>query len=164
VIIDDGFDVDAPIGQVWPVLKDIPRVATCIPRAEITEVVDERTYRARATIKVGPVEVSYRATITVDEIDDAAHTARFTVKGDEMRGRGGVTASVESKATEHDGITHVAIHTDRRNRRWPADRRRGAKDDRRVRRQPGQARLAAPYQSRRLKVPPGTVENGVCRP
>jgi hypothetical protein len=112
VIIDDGFDVDAPIGQVWPVLKDIPRVATCIPRAEITEVVDERTYRARATIKVGPVEVSYRATITVEEIDDAGHTARFTVKGDETRGRGGVTASVESKATEHDGITHVAIHTD----------------------------------------------------
>ena len=110
--IDDGFDVDAPIDRVWPVLRDIPRVATCIPRAEITEVVDERTYRAKASIKVGPVEVSYRAVITVEEIDDAGHTARFTVKGDETRGRGGVTASIESKATEQNGTTHVAIHTD----------------------------------------------------
>ena len=110
--IDDGFDVDAPIERVWPVLRDIPRVATCIPRAEITEVVDERTYRARASIKVGPVEVSYRAVITVEEIDDAAHTARFTIKGDETRGRGGVTTSVELKASEQNGTTHVAIHTD----------------------------------------------------
>ncbi len=110
--IDDGFDVDAPIDRVWPVLRDIPRVATCIPRAEITEIVDERTYRARVSVKVGPVEVSYRATITVEELDDAGHAARFKVKGDEARGRGGVTASVESKATELDGKTHIAIHTD----------------------------------------------------
>ena len=110
--IDDGFDVDAPIERVWPVLRDIPRVATCIPRAEITEIVDDRTYRARASVKVGPVEVSYRATITVDELDDAGHTARFTIKGDELRGRGGVNATVESKATERGGATHVAIHTE----------------------------------------------------
>jgi len=110
--IDEGFDVDAPIERVWPVLRDIPRVATCIPRAEITEVVDERTYKARASVKVGPVEVSYRATITVDELDDAAHTARFTIKGDELRGRGGVNATVESRATERGATTHVAIHTE----------------------------------------------------
>lgn len=112
MIIDDAFDVDAPIDRVWPVLRDIPRVATCIPRAEITEVVDDRTYRAKASVKVGAVEVSYRAVITVESIDDASHTARFTIKGDETRGRGGVTASVESKATEQGGTTHVSLHTD----------------------------------------------------
>lgn len=112
MIIDDAFDVDAPIDRVWPVLRDIPRVATCIPRAEITEVVDERTYRAKASVKVGPVEVAYRAVITVESIDDVAHTARFSIKGDETRGRGGVTASVESKATEQGGKTHITLHTD----------------------------------------------------
>ncbi len=110
--IDDGFDVDAPIDRVWPVLRDIPRVATCIPGAEITEIVDDRTYRAKTSVKVGPVAVTYRAVITVESIDDAAHTARFRIKGDEARGRGGVNATVESKATEQNSTTHVAIHTD----------------------------------------------------
>jgi hypothetical protein len=112
MIIDDAFDVDAPIDRVWPVLRDIPRVATCIPRAEITEIVDDRTYRAKATVKVGPVEVGYRAVITVESIDDDTHVARFSIKGDETRGRGGMTASVESKATEQNGKTHVTLHTD----------------------------------------------------
>ena len=85
MIIDDGFDIDAPVDRVWSLLKDIPKVATCIPRAEITEVVDERTYRAKVSVRVGPVEVSYRAVITVQSLDDATHTAKFHVKGDEAR-------------------------------------------------------------------------------
>jgi uncharacterized protein len=112
VIIDDAFEVDAPVERVWALLKDIPRVATCIPNAEITEVVDERTYRAKVSVKVGPVSVSYRATVVVDGFDDAAHVARFSVKGDELRGRGGVTASVVSTASERDDKTHVDLHTD----------------------------------------------------
>lgn len=110
--IDDGFDVDAPVDRVWALLRDIPRVTACIPRAEITEVVDDRTYKAKASVKVGPVEVSYRAVVTVTAVDDAAHTATFAVKGDEARGRGGVTATIVSKATEANGKTHVALHTD----------------------------------------------------
>jgi uncharacterized protein len=113
VIIEDGFDIGAPLDRVWALLKDIPKVATCIPRAEVTEVVDERTYKAKASVKVGPVEVSYRATITVESIDDASHTATFKVKGDETRGRGGVNATMTSSATETSpGTTHVAVRTD----------------------------------------------------
>ena len=36
--IDDAFDIDAPLERVWALLKDVPRVATCIPNAELTEV------------------------------------------------------------------------------------------------------------------------------
>ncbi|MBV8749961.1 MAG: SRPBCC family protein [Candidatus Eremiobacteraeota bacterium] len=112
MIIDDAFDVAAPLDRVWPVLKDIPKVAGCIPRAEITEVVDERTYRAKVGVKVGPVEVGYRATIEVLAMDDATHTASFKVRGDELRGRGGTNATVVTTASERDGTTHVTLHTD----------------------------------------------------
>ena len=112
MIIDTSFEVDAPLERVWPVLKDIPKVAGCIPNAEVTEVVDGRTYRAKVAVKVGPVSVSYRATIAVEELDDANHVARFRIKGDETRGRGGVTASVVSTARAQDGKTHVDLHTD----------------------------------------------------
>jgi carbon monoxide dehydrogenase subunit G len=112
VTIDDGFDVDAPLERVWAVLKDVPRVATCIPNAQITEVVDERTYRGQVAVKIGPVSVRYRATIVVESFDDANHVAALRVKGDEMRGRGGVSATIVSTATDLGGKTHVALHTD----------------------------------------------------
>ena len=112
MIISDAFDVPAPLERVWPLLKDIPKVAACIPRAEVTEVIDDHTYRAKVSVKVGPVEVSYRAVIDVVSLDDATHTATFKVKGDELRGRGGVTATVVSTATERGGKTHVDLRTD----------------------------------------------------
>jgi carbon monoxide dehydrogenase subunit G len=110
--IDDSFDVDAPVDKVWPLLKDVPKVAGCIPNAAITEVVDAKTYKATVKIKAGPVAVDYKATIYVEEMDEETHTARLRVQGDESRGRGGVKASVVSTATGLNGKTHVTLHTD----------------------------------------------------
>ena len=75
-------------------------------------MVDERTHRAKVAVKVGPVAVSYPATIVIESLDDAAHVATLKVKGDESRGRGGVTATVVSTATARDGKTHVDLRTD----------------------------------------------------
>ena len=110
--IEDGFELEAPVDAVWSLLCDVPRVAVCIPNAEITEVVDERTYRAKVSVKVGSVAVSYRATIEIESLDDATRTARLTIVGDELRGRGGVRARVTSSAAASDGKTRVALHTD----------------------------------------------------
>jgi uncharacterized protein len=110
--IDDSFEIQAPIARVWPLLKDIPRVATCIPNAQITEVVDEKTYRAKVGVKVGPVAVSYAATIHVDSIDEVTHAATMTVQGDEIKGRGGVRATIVSQAQDLGAATHVDLHTD----------------------------------------------------
>jgi carbon monoxide dehydrogenase subunit G len=112
MIIDDSFDVDAPVERVWPLLKDVPRVATCIPNAAITEVIDEKTYRAKVSVKVGPVSVSYNALITILSLDDATNTATLDVKGDDVKGRGGVRASVVSRAEKRGDGTHVELHTD----------------------------------------------------
>lgn len=113
MIIEDGFDVEAPVEKVWPVLCDVPRVATCIPNAQITEIVDAKTYKAKVSIKVGPVAVSYGATIVVESLDDATHTATLNVQGNELRGRGGVKAKVVSHAEPMgENETHVSLHTE----------------------------------------------------
>jgi len=112
VTIDDSFTVEAPIARVWALLIDIPKVATCLPNAEITEVVDPKTYRAKVSVKVGPVSVGYKATLYVEQLDEATHTAAFRVQGDELRGRGGVKATVTSRAFAEDGKTRVSLHTD----------------------------------------------------
>ena len=112
MIIDDGFTVQSPVERVWALLSDIPKVATCLPNAEITEVIDATTYRAKVTVKVGPISVGYKATIFVEQMDAATHTAAFRVQGDETRGRGGVKASVTSQATATENGTNVTLHAD----------------------------------------------------
>ncbi len=112
MIIDDAFAVDAPPERVWPLLCDVPRVATCIPNAEITEIVDATTYKAKVSVKVGPVAVSYGAVIVVESLDDVTRTATLKVQGNETRGRGGVKATVVSRAVDVGGKTRVELHTD----------------------------------------------------
>lgn len=112
MIIEDSFEVDAPVDRVWSVLKDIPRVAGCIPGAKITETVDDRTYRANVGIKVGPVNVSYDATIVVEELDDAKHHAQFSVSGNETRGRGGVRAGMSSDVEAVGSGSRVMLRAD----------------------------------------------------
>ncbi|MBD5633401.1 MAG: SRPBCC family protein, partial [Candidatus Eremiobacteraeota bacterium] len=107
--IDDTFDIDAPLERVWPVLNDVPRVATCIPNATITEVIDPSTYRARVSVKVGPVNVGYNATIKIVSIDESSHTATIDISGDELKGRGGMKARVVSHAEPAGERTHVSL-------------------------------------------------------
>ena len=110
--VHDGFDVAAPLDRVWPLLRDVPRVAGCIPDVTITETVDERTYRAAVAVKVGPVSVGYRATVTIETFDDATHTATVRVQGDEARGRGGVQALITLHAAADGGATAIDVRAD----------------------------------------------------
>jgi CTP:molybdopterin cytidylyltransferase MocA/carbon monoxide dehydrogenase subunit G len=138
VIIEDSFDIDAPLSRVWPLLSDIPRVANCLPGAAIEEQIDATTYRARATVKVGPVSVGYRATIVVLELDAEKHVARFDVRGDEVKGRGGVRATVTSSATDpRHAPFGRALERDHRHGRRPLDRERREENDRAVRNELG---------------------------
>jgi uncharacterized protein len=112
VIIEETTTVAAPLDAVWALLRDVPRVAGCIPGVTLEQVVDDVTYRAAATVKVGPVSVSYRATIVVESIDDAAHRATLHVRGDETRGRGGMQARVTSEASAAGAETRLALRAD----------------------------------------------------
>jgi carbon monoxide dehydrogenase subunit G len=112
VIVEDAFDIDAPLARVWPLLADVPHVASCLPGVVIEERVDATTYRAKVSVKVGPVTVAYRATLVVLELDEAKHVARFDVHGAEMTGRGGLRATVTSSAAEVADKTHVTLHAD----------------------------------------------------
>jgi uncharacterized protein len=112
VIINDSFDVDAPVETVWALLKDVPRVAACIPNAKVTDIVDDRTYKAELSMKVGPVSVSYKTTIVITSIDDVTHDVVLDVRGNEAKGRGDVSAKVISHVEQLGITTHVTLQTD----------------------------------------------------
>lgn len=112
MVIDDAFEIAAPLEAVWSVLKDIPRVASAIPHARIVNVVDDRTYNAVISVKLGPVSVGYDASIVVEAIDDAARTATLRLKGVEAKGRGGVNATITAHAQAQGAQTRVSLHTE----------------------------------------------------
>jgi carbon monoxide dehydrogenase subunit G len=112
VHIDNEFVVKASVDTVWNYLLDVERVAPCMPGAQLTEVVDERTWKGKTNVKVGPVALSFAGTVVMDERDDEAHRVRLSAKGMEQRGKGAATASVVSHLEEVEGGTKVVMSTD----------------------------------------------------
>jgi carbon monoxide dehydrogenase subunit G len=53
--IQNTLSVPLPPTEAWRVLMDIPRVAPCMPGAELIERVDGRTYRGKVSVRLGPV-------------------------------------------------------------------------------------------------------------
>jgi carbon monoxide dehydrogenase subunit G len=96
VLIEDSFTVTTPVDRMWAVLHDVEQLAPCLPGAELTEVVDEKTWKGKVHVKFGPVQMSFAGTVVMDERDDEAHRARLSAKGTEQRGKGAATAKVES--------------------------------------------------------------------
>lgn len=109
MIIDGTFEVRAPIERVWPLLKDVPKVAPCIPGAQLLEQVDANTYRVLVPAGLGPVQLSYRAQVSIESVDDAAHQATLRISGMDAKGRGGIEATARCTAQAAGGGTRVDV-------------------------------------------------------
>jgi carbon monoxide dehydrogenase subunit G len=110
--IENEFVVKAPIDHVWTYLLDVERVAPCMPGAELTEVVDDRTWKGRTNIRIGPVSLSFAGTVVMQERDDQAHRVVLRAEGREQKGKGAASATVVSTLEAVDGGTKVTIDTD----------------------------------------------------
>ncbi len=92
--LHNTFEVPLPPVEAWKVLLDIPRIAPCMPGAELTEVVDDKTYKGKCGVKLGPVALTFNGIASFEEIDAAAHTAKVKAQGTDTKGRGGASALV----------------------------------------------------------------------
>jgi uncharacterized protein len=92
--ISNTFNVPLPPEEAWKTLMDIPAIAPCMPGAELTEKVDDNTYKGKVSVKLGPVALSFNGVATFEERDDAAHTAKVKAQGTDAKGRGGANAMV----------------------------------------------------------------------
>jgi uncharacterized protein len=112
VQIENSFAVKAPPDRVYEFLLDVNNVVSCVPGAELSEVVDPNTFKGKVRIKVGPVTVSYNGTARITARDAATRTATLEAEGRETTGSGSAQAStVMSVAVDGDGST-VTLATD----------------------------------------------------
>ncbi len=108
--ISKSFVVKASPAAAWNFLTDPARVARCLPGAQITNQVDEKTYGGTITMKVGPVAASYKGTMTFERLDPVARTAALVAAGQDVRGKGGADMRMTSRLVERaPGETEVFI-------------------------------------------------------
>jgi carbon monoxide dehydrogenase subunit G len=113
--LEQSFEVDAPIEQVWTALLDLEQVAPCLPGAAITGH-DDGTYHGEFQVKLGPTTAAYRGTIKIESSDAATHTATLAARGTDKRGQGGASATIvntlhetEAGGTRVDAVTDFTI-------------------------------------------------------
>jgi len=92
--------IKAPPARVWEFLVDPHSVARCMPGAAITGKLDERTYGGTMTVKVGPVQSSYRGRVVFERLDPASRTAEIVATGQDVRGKGGADLRLISRLRE----------------------------------------------------------------
>jgi uncharacterized protein len=90
---------------------DIRRIAPCLPGAELTEVVDDRTYKGKVGVRLGPVSLAFAGTVKFDEIDDAAHRAKISAQGSDAKGRGAANATATFHLEPVAAGSKVLVHT-----------------------------------------------------
>jgi carbon monoxide dehydrogenase subunit G len=112
LLIDNEFRVAAPADRLWSHLLDVERIAPCLPGAELTEVVDDRTWRGRMKMKFGPVAMAFAGTVTMVDRDDDDHRVVLRANGTESKGKGAASAEVTSWLEADGDETLVKMRAD----------------------------------------------------
>ncbi len=109
--IQNSFDVELPLDQAWMTLLDIQKIAPCMPGAELLEVIDDKTYKGKVSVRLGPVVLAFVGTARLEEIDKSAHRARVRGQGTDSKGRGGANGVVTFALSATPGGTKVDVST-----------------------------------------------------
>jgi uncharacterized protein len=112
VRLENSFEVPAAPERAWDLLMDVPRVVPCMPGTELTETVDDSTWKARMRVKIGPMSFAFATDVKREDADEAARRARLSARAREERGRGGGQATIESTLVPVDGGTRVQLVTE----------------------------------------------------
>jgi len=112
VHIDTSFVVKAPLADAWALLTDIPRIAPCMPGAELTEVADADIYRGVVRVKIGPVALVFQGEARMQEVDATTHSARMATRATDTKGRGGAQSDIRFTLETQGDATLVKIGTD----------------------------------------------------
>jgi carbon monoxide dehydrogenase subunit G len=110
--INNSFEVPLPPAEAWKVLMDIPRIAPCMPGAELTGQADKDTYNGKVSVKLGPVALAFAGQVKFVEIDNAGRKARAKAQGKDSKGRGGANATVDFHLEPAPAGARVHVKTD----------------------------------------------------
>ena len=111
--IEERFEVQAPVEQVWKYMIDPQRVVHCLPGAELLEVQDERSFLGAIKVKVGPLAMSYKGHAKFTEVNEETHQVRMVGDAREVGGSGSTKVSMLSTVTAlPNGGSEVVVNAE----------------------------------------------------
>jgi carbon monoxide dehydrogenase subunit G len=105
------FRVDLPVEGTWNLLTDLPKVARCLPGANLDDVVDGE-YRGGLSTKIGPISAKYRGVAVFREHDEVGRRAVIEAKGREEKGSGSANALITAVLKPDGDGTLVDVSTE----------------------------------------------------
>ncbi len=103
VQLDKTFPLPGSPAIAWEFLQNIEAVAGCMPGAQLTERVDENHHKGTVTVRFGPVTMSFRGEVEVQDVDAATQTLRLFGKGTDSAGTSGVSMNLLARIDAADG-------------------------------------------------------------
>jgi uncharacterized protein len=95
--IEKTFQVQEPLERVWSFLSDPLKVAKCVPGAQITETVDDLTFKGLIKVQVGPSITDYKGQVHIERLDEQSHEIEMVGKGQDIRGKGSASMKMTGK-------------------------------------------------------------------
>ena len=92
MLIKDSFVIHAAQEKVWDFLFDLPKLSQCIPGVESVEALDDKTYRGKLVVRIGPIKSAFNGTVSLTELDAPSRIAG-NVEGDDKTSASSVKAT-----------------------------------------------------------------------
>jgi carbon monoxide dehydrogenase subunit G len=112
MLIKSDFEVARPVDKVWRFFDDIPRVAACLPGAELTDDLGNERYKGRVSVRMGPVSLRFAGTADITERDNTAKRIVVNATGAEEKGKGQASMVVTATLLSVGAGTKVAVVQD----------------------------------------------------
>ncbi|MGW5937915.1 SRPBCC family protein [Streptomyces celluloflavus] len=109
--LSNTVPVPAAPDEVFALLNDVERVASCMPGA-VLDGRDGDCWQGRVKVRVGPVTAAYAGTVRFLEADAGQRRLRVQARGDDTHGSGDAEAEVTLTVTEAPEGARLELSTD----------------------------------------------------
>ena len=80
--------------MVWKVMTDPALMVVSVPGAELTETLDERNFKGKIGIKIGPVTAKFNGEASFTKMEESNYELTLEGKGSDAGGKGGANMTM----------------------------------------------------------------------
>ena len=93
---------------IWKCMIDPSFMVKSVPGAELTEQIDERNFKGKINVKIGPVTTNFNGEAKFTKLEEAEYELTMEGKGLDTSGKGGANMTMNIKlSTLEDGGTEM---------------------------------------------------------
>jgi len=105
---EKNLKLDQDPDMIWKCMIDPSFMVKSVPGAELTEQLDERNFKGKISIKIGPVTTKFNGEAEFTKLEEADYELTMEGKGLDTSGKGGANMTMNIKlSTLEEGGTEM---------------------------------------------------------